>query len=161
MARRQAQRRGGCAGLLFKLVIGIVVLYLAGALVGPSTGLGAYDKYSTNVPGCQITPPPLYLDLLFHIFWPMPEDYSAAVATAYAENGTYGWNREYDNGGGNLDVGPMMINLGYQKDRVGGMTWLIYLPPVNLWIARQIWEEQGHTFRTRWYGPGRCAMPIP
>ena len=160
MARPQRRKQGGCLGLLFKLILVIAGLYLVGTLIGPTTRWGAYDKYETST--CRFDKPPMFVDIWLHIYWPNPEDYSRAVATAAAENRSYLWGATTDNGGGRgVDVGIMQINQDVHGHRIGGLTFLLYFPPVNLWVAKQIWYENNRSFRGPWYGPDNCGMVFP
>lgn len=144
-------------GFLFKLALMVIILYIGGIFVGSVTGIGAYDKYETNV--CQFDRPPIFVDFWLHFFWPAPDDYSRAVATAAAENRAYHWTATNDNGGNlGVDVGIMQINKNVHGHRVGGFTFLLYFPPFNLWVAKQIWTENGRSFRRQWYGPDNCGM---
>ena len=160
MAKHKQRKGGGCFPIFTVIVVSAVILYLFGNVIGSSVGWGAYDKYETTA--CTFDKPPVFVDILLHIFWPNPEDYSRAVATAAAENRAYLWTATNDNGGNlGVDVGILQINKNVHGHRVGGLTFLLYFPPVNLWVARQIWVENGRSFRGPWYGPDNCGMTFP
>ncbi len=162
MAKRRTRRptpRGGC---LFTLIEILGVIIAGGYVISWLTGIGSAMKYETV--HCEYDPPPFHTDMLLHIYWPNPEDYSRAVATVAAENRTYKWGAVYVNTDGNKDVGLMQISLDQQKKRLKQMhisEWMLYFAPVNLWVAKDIWEENGRSFRGQWHGPDNCGMVFP